>query len=459
LGAKATAVDPAPAADRIEPDHGSDPAILSPFVSTLAEAARDRLLALIALGEHVLDAKVGPTTAGSQDWRAEVNVRLPSGRTMLLYFQEHTAERPAWFHTTRLACSYLFGESDPLADSRDDALLRTMRDRLVQLDSPAPPAAPLTELLAALDRYRPFLPIRDEDYRIVFRGTDPAVGILWLGFRCNQDCRMCWQGRDWPAPPDEMFDRWLEELCAAGVGSLILSGGEPTLHPSLPRWLQRAARAGIEVTLETNAIRFTEPGVLDELRAAGLGSVVVSLHAADPAVSDALTMAPGTFARTVAGARAALAAGLRVGVHCVVERGNVDGLEAHACFVAAELRAGERGISHVSYSFPINYRRRELYRDALAPLDELRPRLSAAVRMLRAAGIDARFLGTSGFTPCAFDDPISLAPLLPEAVSEEMRAGRVFVEPCSACSLRDRCLGIHKEYVAAYVGQGVEAVR
>jgi pyruvate-formate lyase-activating enzyme len=433
--------------------------VLSPYVSALAAAAGDRLAALFGAGEEVLSARIGSAADGSEHWLGEVELRAPSGGTIRLDFRPAAAAREAWFRTANLACSYRAGAVDPLADGRDEAFLAAVRRRLGEIDAP-PPATATPELrafLAALERYQPFLAVKDEDYRIVFRGADPPVGILWLGFRCNQDCRTCWQGRDWPAPPDDVFDRWLEELCAAGIGSLTLSGGEPTLHPRLPHWLRQAARAGVHVTLESNAIRLGEDGVLDELRAAGLESVVVSLHAADAAVSDAVTRAPGTFALTVAGTRAALAAGLRVGVHCVVERGNVEGLEAHARFVAEGL-GGERRVAQVSYSFPIAYRRRELYRDAIAPLDQVRPHLSAAVRVLSGAGIEVRFLGPSGFTPCAFDDAASLAPLLPAALGEEMRSERTFVEPCARCSLRARCLGVHKEYAARHGGRGVEPV-
>ncbi len=432
--------------------------LLSPYVATLRDAARDCLLTVIGLGDKVESARIAPT---GDDWRGEIGVRLPSGRTTQLDFAGAGPERQAWFRSANLTCSYRNGGADPFAERRDAAFLTAVCERLARLDPPPPAAtAPaVSAFLAALDRYRPFLPVRDEDYRIVFRGGEQPVGILWFGFDCNQDCRMCWQGREWPAPPDEMFDRWLEELCDAGVSSLIFSGGEPTLHPRLPHWLRRAARAGVYVTLETNAIRFTEPGVLDELCQAGLKNAVVSLHAADAAVSDVLTMANGTFARTVAGARAALAAGVRVGVHCVVERLNVAGLEAHARFVATELEAGGNRIAQVTYSFPIAYRRRELYGGAIAPLDEVRPHLSAAVRLLRAEGIEVRFLGTSGFTPCAFDDPNSLASLLPAVVTEEMRNDRMFLEPCAVCSLRARCLGVHKAYADAHGARGVEPVR
>ncbi len=455
LGAEAADLDSPAAA----PGESARP-LLSPFVSTLADAACDRLLAITGLGDRVVSACVGPAAKGSTDWRAEVEVRLPSGDAVHLDFQAARPDRPAWFSTANLACSYRVGSADPLTDSRNKQLLTELRERLNEVDPPglAAPAPQVAELLAAIERYRPFLPVQDKDFCIVFRGGADPVGILWLGVRCNQDCRMCWQDRDWPVPPDEMFDRWLDELCAAGVSNIILSGGEPTMHPRLPEWLRRTARAEVYATIETNAIRFTEPDLLAELLEAGLKSAVVSLHAADAALSDALTMTPGSFALTVAGAKAALAAGIDVGVHCVVERANLAGLEAHARFVADELRAGDNAVTHVSYSFPIAYRRQELYHGALAPLDELRPRLSAAVRILRERDIYVSFLGTSGFTPCAFDDPASLALILPETVTDEMRDARVFVEVCSSCSLRNRCLGIHETYVEQHGDRGVEAI-
>ncbi len=434
--------------------------ILSPFVSNLAGAACDRLLAILGLGDRVVSACVGPAANGSMDWQGEVEVRLPAGDTVHLDFHAAAPDRPAWFSTANLACSYRVEGADPLTDSRNGAFLTDLRERLNRVDQPglSAPQPLVAEFFEALDRYRPFLPVQDKDFCIVFRGGTHPVGILWLGVRCNQDCRMCWQDRDWPVPPDEMFDQWLDELCAAGVSNVILSGGEPTLHPRLSEWLRRTARANVYATLETNAIRFNEPDFLAELLDAGLNSAVVSLHSSDPVVSDALTMTPGSFALTVAGARSALAAGIDVGVHCVVERENLAGLEDHARFVALELREGDKAVSHVSYSFPIGYRRRDLYNGAIAPLDEVRPRLSAAVRILREHDIYVSFLGTSGFPPCTFDDPASLGPDLPDTVTDEMREGRTFLESCSSCSLRGRCLGVHEAYMEQHGGRGVDAV-
>ena len=47
-----------------------------------------------------------------------------------------------------------------------------------------------------------------------------------MGFGCNQDCGLCWQGRDWGKYGPEVVLRWMEDLHAGGARSLIISGGE-----------------------------------------------------------------------------------------------------------------------------------------------------------------------------------------------------------------------------------------
>lgn len=434
-------------------------AVLSPFVAPLAAATRDRLLAVLDLGDRLLGASLGPRSAGSGDWLAEIVVRLPSGKQLPLRVDAADPARPALFRTRHLALSYTSGTVDPFADAADAAFLNSLRERIDRADSPGNPSVTIAEFLAALSRYRPFLPVKDEDYRLLFGAGAEPVGLLWLGFGCDQDCRMCWQGRDWPAPPDEVFEHWIDQLCAAGVSGIVLSGGEPTRHPRLADWIARARAARTHVTVETNGMRLAEPGYLDGLRAAGVGDIVVSLHAADASLSDSMTATAGGFARTVAGLRCALDAGVPVGIHCVVERANVASLADHARFVASELRSGGRGVRRVSYSFPIAYYRRELYRDAIPPLDDLRPHLSAAVRHLRAAGIEARFLGMSGFPVCAVESPEEELHLLPVSVADDQRVDRRFVDPCVDCAVRPRCLGVHHTYVQAHGGRGVVAVR
>ncbi len=428
---------------------------LTPFVGRLADDARDRLLDLLELDAQLLDAKMATRSGGTRDWLAEIRIRLPSGRATTLELSAPQPDAPALFKTEHLACSYRSDECDPFDDPRDAAFFRNLRTRLSQTDAAGRTNAAVDALMEALARYQPFLSVKDDDYRMVFRAADSPVGLLWLGFGCNQDCVMCWQGRDWPSPPDEIFERWLDEFCAAGLTNIVLSGGEPTLHPLLPRWIAKATAAGTHLIVETNAIRFGEAGFIEELRNAGLNDVVVSLHAAEAALSDRLTGVPGSFAQTIVGLRRALAAELRVGVHCVVERANVASLEQHARFVADELRQGGHGVRQVSYSFPIAYHRRDLYSAAIPTLDEVRQPLSAAIAYLRAAGIDVRFLGMSGFPVCAVEHPEQEIDSLPNSIPDDLRSDRDFPEPCERCAVKPRCFGIHRTYVQVHGARGV----
>ena len=71
---------------------------------------------------------------------------------------------------------------------------------------------------AALQDFVPYLDLRDELYRQVSFSRGAALeGTLRLGFRCNQRCRFCWQGRRWPEAPAERYQGWLEEMAEQGI--------------------------------------------------------------------------------------------------------------------------------------------------------------------------------------------------------------------------------------------------
>ena len=82
--------------------------------------------------------------------------------------------------------------------------------------------------------------------------------------------------------------------------------GEPTLNPLLP-WLLRTARdeGYREVALVTNGRRLADRSYLARLLDAGLDLVTVSIHGHGPSSHDRLTRAPGSFAQTARGLRAA----------------------------------------------------------------------------------------------------------------------------------------------------------
>jgi cyclic pyranopterin phosphate synthase len=112
---------------------------------------------------------------------------------------------------------------------------------------------------------------------------------LSLTDRCNFRCVYCMPANGLPWLPrgdlltDDEIVALVGELVALGLRRLRLTGGEPTLRPTLvPLVARLRSVAGLEdLSLSTNGVRL--PALAAPLRAAGLDRVNVSVDSLDPA--------------------------------------------------------------------------------------------------------------------------------------------------------------------------------
>ena len=339
-------------------------------------------------------------------------------------------------------------------------LLDSLKRRLHAIASRS--AGAISDVADRLAALAPYFEIDDYMYRQISRSHTGVNGQLRLGFRCNQNCYFCWQGRDWPQPPPELFFTWLREMSAAGVSYLSITGGEPTLFRELPELIGEANGLGMTVDLQTNAIRLAKSTFVEKLVSSGLTRAFVSLHAADSAVSDAMTRAPRTYMRTVEGVRNALGAGLSVTLNCVVEQANYRDLPTYAQFIVDELVSpfADNPVEMVVFSHPHTYYDRDHWTDSMASLGLIRPPLLEAIGVLRAAGLRIEAGGTCGFPPCLYPEHPDLMLCFPlEEVGEKDIEGRAFADSCSECLLRPGCLGVRREYLERFGGEGLEPLR
>jgi pyruvate-formate lyase-activating enzyme len=430
---------------------------LAPFKSTLADAVDEALAAIFSAPVRGWEDRA----RHRGDDALAVLVRLEGGAEV-----ELTAAGPGrrgYFEGQRV----VLGHRSPPADRghpRFEAFMAAVdraRDDVADADALG---APIEALAAALATLRAFAPVDDWMFR---QGVFPRA-LLRLGFRCNQDCAFCWQGRDWPEPPAERFIEWLDAYAAEGRTFVSFSGGEPTLHPELPRLIERAREHGMTAWIQTNAIQLAKPHVLERLVDAGLQGCFVSYHAAEPALSDAMTRAPRTHQRTERGIAAALAAGLRVELNCVVERVNAAHLPAHAAAIVERFVTpfSDNPVRRVSYSHPCESYDPRHWEDAVVPLTVVQPPLIAALRTLLAAGVEVEGVGTCGFPPCllrAAPDLLErgdvLRAMAPDAQSEGDVSGRVYTPACEHCALRSRCLGMRSEVLRLVGDAGIYPFR
>jgi hypothetical protein len=284
-------------------------------------------------------------------------------------------------------------------------------------------------------------------YRQLVAGATEQ-GQVRTGFNCNQDCGMCWQDREWGRFGPEQILTWIEDLHAAGARLLNISGGEPTLDNKLETYIRHAREIGfLAVTLETNAIQFSKPGLAERVRDAGLTDCFVSLHSGDAATSDAITRAPGTFKRTVAGVHALLDARLPVRLNCVMTREGIEHLEGLPDFVHAEF-GPHPYLQGLMLSQPTDPYDRSLLPTIIPEPERLRAVLRVVIDHAFALGVRVTGLdGPCGPPLCAFGADRRITDLTP--VREALQ-GRTYLSACAQCAVRSACFGARVADVEMY---------
>src|SRR6185369_5858115 len=104
---------------------------------------------------------------------------------------------------------------------------------------------------------------------------------------------------------------------------LILSGGEIFLRKDFFEIVEHARKRMFSVKLKTNAVMIRKAKA-ERIAALGVESVQISVYSHKADVHDAITKLPGSFRRTIEGARFLRAAGVKVSFANVLMKHNID---------------------------------------------------------------------------------------------------------------------------------------
>ena len=176
--------------------------------------------------------------------------------------------------------------------------------------------------------------------------------VIWnLIRRYNLTCKHCYaQSADHEYAGElstQEVLRTLDDLKAAGVPALILSGGEPLLRPDFFEIAQRAKERGFHVSLSSNGTLIDQP-MADRIAAFGFDYVGVSLDGLK-ATHDKFRRLEGAFDLSLAGVRLLHARGIKVGL-----RYTMTALNGHDFPALLELMRTEGAqkfyFSHLNYA-------------------------------------------------------------------------------------------------------------
>ncbi|MFC3574503.1 pyrroloquinoline quinone biosynthesis protein PqqE [Streptomyces yaanensis] len=140
--------------------------------------------------------------------------------------------------------------------------------------------------------------------------------------------------------------RVLTEATELGVLQLHLSGGEPLLRRDLVEIVRGADALGLYTNLITSAVGLS-PRRAEQLRAAGLDHVQISIQADEPGLSDRIAGTP-SFGRKTAAARLVKELGWPLTLNVVLHRHNIDRVD-RVLALAEELAADRIELANTQY--------------------------------------------------------------------------------------------------------------
>lgn len=197
------------------------------------------------------------------------------------------------------------------------------------------------------------------------------LSFLWLEIteKCNLECLHCYADS---SPREDLFghmsaDDWLavlREAAAHGCRQVQFIGGEPVLHPDLPRMISFASEHGFSlIEVFTNATILND-ALLEIFVKHGV-QIATSFYSDDPVTHDTITEHKGSFSRTVKNIKRFVQAGLHV------RAGIIEMPENRGHAQRARLFLEALGVSDINVDVQRGVGRGQKHLHSLQPMSEL----------------------------------------------------------------------------------------
>ena len=278
------------------------------------------------------------------------------------------------------------------------------------------------------------------------------LGYIQVVRHCNHFCGFC-SNPTTPYVHDLATMRPLvDDFVARGYFGVILTGGEPTLHPDLPAIARYAAEAGLHVRVITNGTRLADPAYARALADAGVRLVHVSIYSVRPEIEARLRGHDGTLATALAALDSAHAAGLEVNVNCVINRWNADHLDDNVRYLTTH----HPQVRHFVWNnLDPSMGRAEVNQAEFTPrLADFELSLERALRHLHRTGRTFRvekvplcYLGSFAWASTETRKIVKGEERIVHFLDDKQTVrqtdwGHLYADGCAVCTLRELCGGL-----------------
>jgi MoaA/NifB/PqqE/SkfB family radical SAM enzyme len=278
------------------------------------------------------------------------------------------------------------------------------------------------------------------------------IGYIQVVRHCNHFCGFCSNPSTAYVHTFETMSVLVDDLVSRGYFGVVLTGGEPSLHPELPRIARYARERGLHVRMITNGWRLAEADFAREMAEAGLEIAHVSIYSVRADIEARLRGVPDTLERAHAAIDNAQRFGIDVNINCVINALNADHLDEN---VRELVRLHPRLSHFVWNNLDPSMGRAEVNQAQFVPrLADFELSLHRAMRFLHKGG---RSFRVERVPLCYMTEFAWASTETRKIVKGEERVvhfldakqtvrqtdwEHVYAEGCGACTLREICGGL-----------------
>jgi MoaA/NifB/PqqE/SkfB family radical SAM enzyme len=278
------------------------------------------------------------------------------------------------------------------------------------------------------------------------------IGYIQVVRHCNHFCGFCSNPTTPYTHTFESMKVLVDDFVERGYFGVILTGGEPSLHPELPSICAYASERGLHVRMITNGSRLADPKFAKAMAEAGLKIVHVSIYSVIEEIEDQLRGTPGTLPVALQALTNAHEFGIEVNLNCVINKLNADHLDLNIRYFIEH----HPYIRHFVWNnLDPSMGRAEVNQDQFTPrLAEFELSLHRACRLLQRSGRTFRvekvplcymteFAWASTETRKIVKAEERIVHFLDDKQTVRQREwGHKYADVCEQCSLRSICGGV-----------------
>jgi len=182
-------------------------------------------------------------------------------------------------------------------------------------------------------------PAETRDYAVPRSASERRPVVVWNITRtCNLNCIHCYTDSHNQLYPGELTlpegFKLIDDLAEFKIPALLLSGGEPLIHPHFFELAEYAHQKGIRLTLSTNGTLIT-PETAQKIKSTGFSYVGISFDGLGE-TNDQFRGKTGAFQMAITGLRNCKQAGQKVGLRFTLTRRNYESLHEIFDFIEQE---------------------------------------------------------------------------------------------------------------------------